>query len=121
MGYRSEVVFAIDKKVVPLFLAHIASSAPGQALCFKHSDYHTKDYCGGGHWLFRWDYVKWYDYYEDVRAIESFVNEKLQELPESFGAGDEHYRIIVVGEEQNDIQDRGWAFDQIHVSRSINY
>ena len=121
MGYRSEVVFAIDKKVVPLFLAHIASSAPGQALCFKHSDYHTKDYCGEGHWLFRWDYVKWYDSYEDVNAIESFVNERLQELPVSFGEAEEYYRIVVVGEELDDIQARGWAFDQIRVNRSINY
>ena len=121
MGYRSKVVFAIDKSVVPLFIAHIASNTAAQTLCFKHSDKHTKDYLGEGHWLFRWDYIKWYDSYPEIRAIMSFVGEKLQELPESFAEAEEYYRLVVLGEHVEDIKDEGWGFDSICISRGIDY
>ncbi len=121
MGYRSEVVFAIDKKVVPLFIAHIASNTAAQTLCFKHSDHHTKDYQGEGHWLFRWDHIKWYGSYPGIQAIMSFVGEKLQELPESFEEAEEYYRLVVLGEEVEDIKDEGWGFDSIFINRSVGY
>ena len=122
MGYRSEVVFAIEKDVVPLFIAHIASNKAAQSLCFKDADYHTKDYEGKGHWLFRWDHVKWYPSYPAVEAINSFVHEKLQDLPESWASDpEEYYRLVVIGEDTEDIQVHGWAFDHIFVTRSIQY
>tara|TARA_R100001079_G_C4429258_1_gene143395 strand:+ start:597 stop:962 length:366 start_codon:yes stop_codon:yes gene_type:complete len=121
MGYRSEVLFAIDKKVVPLFIAHIASNTAAQTLCFKYSDEHTKDYLGEGHWLFRWDHIKWYGSYPEIQAIMSFVGEKLQELPESFEQAEEYYRLVILGEEVEDIKDEGWGFDTICISRGIDY
>ena len=121
MGYRSEVLFAIDKKVVPLFVAHIASNTAAQTLCFKHVDEHTKDYLGEGHWLFRWDHIKWYDSYPEIQAIRSFIDDKLQELPESFGEGCNYYRLVILGEEIDDNKCEGWGFDNICISRGIDY
>ena len=122
MGYRSAVGFAIDKDVVPLFIAHIASNTATQALCFKHSDHHTKDYQGEGHWLFRWDHIKWYESYPEIQAIRSFIDEKIQELPESFdGEAEDYYRLIILGEEVDDNKEEGWAFDHIYIRRGIDY
>ena len=122
MGYRSEVVFAIDKDIVPLFIAHIASNTAAQTLCFKHSEHHTKDYQGEGHWLFRWDHIKWYESYPEIQAIRSFIDEKIQELPESFdGEAEDYYRLIILGEEVDDNKEEGWGFDHIYISRSIDY
>ena len=121
MGYRSEVVFAIEKEVVPLFIAHIGQDSATQNFCFKLSDYHTKDYCEKGHWLFTWESVKWYQSYPEIRAITSFIDEKLQNLPESFDDGNEYYKLVMVGEEIEDITQQGWAFDEIYVSRRINF
>ena len=121
MGYRSEVVFAIDKDIVPLFIAHIASNTAAQTLCFKHSDHHTKDYQGEGHWLFRWDHIKWYDSYPEIQAIRSFIDDKLQELPESFSEGGDYYRLVILGEEIDDNKCEGWGFDTICISRGIDY
>jgi len=122
MGYRSEVVFAIDKEVVPLFIAHIAQDSATQNFCFKQSDYHTKDYCEKGHWLFTWESVKWYQSYPEIRAITSFIDERLQNLPESsFDDGNEYYKLVIVGEETDDITQQGWAFDEVYVSRRVNY
>lgn len=121
MGYRSEVVFAIDKSVVPLFIAHIASNTATQTLCFKHSDRHTKDYQGEGHWFFQWDHIKWYESYPEIQAIRSFIDEKIQELPEGFdGQAEDYYRLVIVGEEIEDIKDEGWGFDAICINRSIH-
>jgi hypothetical protein len=106
MGYRSEVVFAIDKDVVPLFIAHIASNTATQALCFKHSDHH----------------IKWYESYPEIQAIRTFIDEKIQELPESFdGEAEDYYRLIILGEEVDDNKEEGWAFDHIHIRRGIDY
>ena len=121
MGYRSEVLFAIDKKVVPLFVAHIASNTAAQTLCFKYVDEHTKDYLGEGHWLFRWDHIKWYSSYPEIQAIRSFIDDKLQELPESFGEGCNYYRLVILGEEIDDNKCEGWGFDNICISRGIDY
>ena len=121
MGYRSEVLFAIDKKVVPLFIAHIASNTAAQTLCFKHSDEHTKDYLGEGHWLFRWDHIKWYESYPEIQAIRTFVDEKIQDLPEGYDQAEEYYRLVILGEEVDDNKQEGWGFDHIYISRSIDY
>ena len=123
MGYRSEVVFAIDKDIVPLFIAHIASNTAAQTLCFKHSDHHTKDYQGEGHWLFRWDHIKWYDTFEEVEAIQDFIQWCEDEQIEVDGKqvnADEYYRFVRIGEEMDDNETQGWGFD-IHIERSATY
>ena len=121
MGYRSEVVFANEKDIVPLFIAHIADKPAAQKFCFKENDYHTKDYNSQGHWLFMWNNVKWYDGYPEVMAIRSFIDEKLQNLPESWANDpEEYYRLVIIGEEIDDNQVEGWAFDHIHIQRNIS-
>ena len=121
MGYRSEVVFAIEKEVVPLFIAHIAENTAAQNFCFKETDYHTKDYMSNGHWLFRWDHVKWYDSYPEVQAITTFINERLQNLPDGWASDpEEYYRLVILGEDVDDNQVHGWAFDHIYIQRSIS-
>ena len=59
-----------------------------------------------------WDYVKWYDGYDEVGFIEEF----LESIP------DEDYRFIRLGEDSDDNEERGEYFDSdIYISRSISW
>ena len=58
------------------------------------------------------EYVKWYESYEDVGFIEEVLG----------SIDDEEYLITRVGEEQDDIQQTGGYWDSdVHVQRSITW
>jgi len=124
MGYRSEVILAIDAVLVPQFMATMARSPEARAMCFSHSDEVIKDYCEPGGLLFRWDHVKWYDTYEEVRAImdfigwaESLLNDDIDDPVD----GNELFRFVRIGESYDDIDVQGFGFDHICPTRSIEY
>ena len=124
MGYRSEVILAIGPEVMPQFMVTMAKSPEARRMCFAEADTMIKDYCDiEGAFLFRWDHIKWYDSYEEVAAIQDFIEWCQSEQVEVDGkevSADEYYRFVRIGEEMDDNESHGWGFD-IHIERNITY
>ena len=73
--------------------------------------------------LFRWDHIKWYNTFEEVAAIQDFIEWCQCEQVEVDGKevnADEYYRFVRIGEEMDDNEVEGWGFD-IHIERSATY
>ncbi len=124
MGYRSEVILAVGPEVMPQFMVTMAKSPEARQMCFGDHTEMIKDYEGiKGSFLFRWDHVKWYDSFEEVQAIQEFLewceSEDIEVEGEIQHAAD-YYRFVRIGEEYDDIDTAGWGFD-IHPVRSIEY
>ena len=116
MGYRSEVILVVGSEAMPLFLTALAREPKARELCFVHRDQYVKDYEEEGSMLFNWSWLKWYDTYAEIQAIEEFM-----------GLCDdenmcEHYRFVRVGEDTADIEERGQFMDhQVCISRAIDW
>ena len=134
MGYRSQVVFAVDKMLMGKFLAHVSQCQSAKALCFAEADDKVENYKGDGNFLFRWDSVKWYDGYKEVDCINDFMNEADKMMLDTIRVsspaggpdherkvyGEECYRFIRVGEDSDDIVERGEGFE-IYTQTTISY
>ena len=135
MGYRSEVVLVVGKEVMPQFMVTMAKSPDARALCFGEAK-RQEDYEEKGNMLFSWFDIKWYDSYEGVRAIEDFldwcdsehvpVSEEqakadMSPTPITHVDGDQCYRFVRVGEELEDMEERGSGFWDVGVRRSIEF
>jgi len=124
MGYRSEVILAVGPEVMPQFMVTMAKSPEARKMCFAEADTMIKDYCDiEGAFLFRWDHIKWYDSFEEVQAIQDFIEwcEDAQiEVDGKEVNADEYYRFVRIGEEMDDNEAQGWGFD-IHIERSATY
>ena len=135
MGYRSEVVLVVGKEVMPQFMVTMAKSPEARALCFDEAD-RQNDYEEKGNMLFAWDCIKWYDSYEEIRAIEDFLDwcdsedvpvsdeQKAQDkspTPVTHVDGCECYKFVRIGEELEDIEERGSGFWDVGVRRSIEF
>ena len=126
MGYRSEVVLVVGKEVMPQFMVTMAKSPEARALCFAEATRH-ENYEEKGNMLFAWDGIKWYDSFEEIRAIEDFLDWCDSEDVPSQDAkgervdGDECYRFVRIGEEVEDIEERGSGFWDVGVRRSIEF
>ena len=114
MGYRSQVVLAVGKEVVAQFLVSMSKSPEARAMCFSHADRMIKDYDGDGAMCFYWSQIKWYDNYECVQAITDFMDWCDEE-------NDEDYRFIRTGEDNDDNVVRGYGYDDIYISRNIEF
>ncbi len=124
MGYRSEVVLVVGREVMPQFMATMCSSQQARAMCFDEAE-RVKDYDGEeGAILFRWDSIKWYDSFEEVEAIEDFLDwcecEELELGDESRSAMD-FFRFIRIGEDTDDVVERGHGFWSVGVRRAISW
>ena len=127
MGYRSEVVLAVHKQVMGKFLQLIGTNDEMKALCFSHSDEARENYNGDGNFLFRWSSIKWYEGYAGVDAVNEFMewcheNEiEDKNFPEDRQpSGDEFFRFVRVGEDQDDIVQDGYCEDfSIYTQTSI--
>ena len=124
MGYRSEVILAVGPEVMPQFMVTMAKSPEARKMCFAEADTMIKDYCDiEGAFLFRWDHIKWYDSFEEVEAIQDFIQRCAYEQIEVDGKqvnADEYYRFVRIGEEMDDNEVHGWGFD-IHIERTATY
>ena len=135
MGYRSEVVLVVGKEVMPQFMVTMAKSPDARALCFGEAR-RQEDYEEKGNMLFSWFDIKWYDSYEGVRAIEDFLDwcdsehvpvseeQKAQDkspTPVTHVDGDECYRFVRIGEEVEDMEERGSGFWDVGIRRSIEF
>ena len=115
MGYRSEVVLVVGKEVMPQFMVTMAKSPEARALCFAEATRH-EDYEEKGNMLFAWDCIKWYDSYEEIRAIEDFLDWCDSDIDAA-----ECFRFVRIGEEVEDIEERGSGFWDVGVRRSIEF
>ena len=124
MGYRSEVILAVGPEVMPQFMVTMAKSPEARKLCWSDHDDMIKDYCNiKGAFLFRWTHIKWYDSFEEVSAIQEFIEWCQSEQIEVEGKqvnADEYYRFVRIGEDTDDNETEGWGFD-IHIERSATY
>ena len=127
MGYRSQVVLAISKELIPFLMLATSKNKEAEALVFRSADKFDRDYGGDKSWLFHWDNIKWYESYPDVDAIEQFVTEaESDEYKITDDDGNEVYssdlvRFVRVGEDNDDITVRGNGFWDIHPVTSINW
>ena len=124
MGYRSEVILAVGPEVMPQFMVTMAKSPEARKLCWSEHSEMIKDYCDTkGAFLFRWDHIKWYDSFEEIQAIQDFIDWCETETVEVDGKemdASEFYRFVRIGEEMDDNDVQGWGFD-IHIERSATY
>lgn len=109
MGYRSEVTLALKPAAVALFSTlrtrNGFASLLDEADVGEHND---------GTESYSWSSIKWYDSYEEISAIN-----RLMDRMDENGMEDE-YRFVRVGEDDSDIDTRGYGFE-IYVSRSIEW
>ena len=124
MGYRSEVVLYVGPEVMPQFMVTMAKCQAARELCFAENDHMIKDYNGEkGSFLFKWGWLKWYDSYEEIAAIQDFIHWCECETIEVEGKdvdASEYYRFVRIGEEMDDNEVQGWGFD-IHIEREATY
>ena len=128
MGYRSEVILALDAKLVPALMTAFAKCEQTQKMCTQDTDNLETDYDGEGNWLMRWDHIKWYDSYPEVAMIEKFIEGLECEDLSEFGVKDddnaadysELFKFVRIGEDMDDNETRGYGFENIYISRHIS-
>ena len=76
MGYRSQVVLAISKELIPFLLLAISKNKEAEELVFKYGNLDRK-YENDKSWLLVWDSIKWYEGYPDIDAIEKFIDQQI--------------------------------------------
>ena len=118
MGYRSEVVLAVNKEILPEFLAHLATNDAAKRLVFSDHCELDQDYQGEGHLLVAWTGIKWYEGYPEIDTFENFMNE-CGEMVDNKDK-EEMFKFVRIGEDYADIEERGYGFD-IWVNRTIDY
>ena len=123
MGYRSQVVLAVSKELMPHFLSVMAKCPKARELVFAHNDELDQDYQDEGHFFVRWDSVKWYENYPDVTAIQTFVDAADCddfELSDGDGGSSENFRFVRIGEDSSDVDCNGYGFEHIYPYTSIS-
>ena len=133
MGYRSEVVLAVDSNVAPAFMA-LTAKHPGVLQLCNEADTFESGYESEGDWFMHWSHIKWYESYEDIAIIKRFVdaleNEDLSEYGIEEHPTDEKdrpmdwaecFRFIRLGEDLDDVQTAGCGFWNIGIHREISF
>ena len=134
MGYRSDVILAVDKKLMGKFMAHVSQEGGAKNLCFAEADEVVENYQESGNFLFRWESIKWYEGYPEIDCLKEFMDEcdgmEIESItvPSPAGGpdhtrtvmGDEYYRFVRVGEDTDDIVQRGDGFE-IYTRTEIDY
>ena len=114
MGYRSEVALAVTAEALTYLMAKLAGNEEARKFIFECHDLLDTDFDEDGGLKVYWDCVKWYSGYEEVQAIEAFMNDMDSRTSEYNGGDmDEHYRFCRIGEDRDDNEERGYleAFD----------
>ena len=129
MGYRSEVVLAVSKKMVPHFLTVLAQHESVRRL-IQDCDTFNEDYLGEGGMLMHWDHIKWYESYDEIDAITRFIDDCESEdvvgwtIEDSEEEGEtwNHVRFVRIGEERDDVDVKGhFAWENIDLMRSVSF
>ena len=105
MGYRSDVYLRIAEPLVEVVDA-------ARKLDDKLDEMLRQASCDGSKTDFNWGWVKWYDSYPEVQAVESLLS-MLQE---------DDYGFIRIGEEDGDIDRQGCPSDyDMYVQTSVDW
>ena len=122
MGYRSEVVIAISKDLMPHFLTVFAKEPDCRPMVFKDHDYMNEDYDGKETFIVSWSDVKWYEGYPEVDAINKFVDRCDGDEIEGLENPWDHFRFLRLGEDSNDMIEKGYLHGcDICFHRSISF
>ena len=136
MGYRSEVVLALDARVVPALMTMFAKCEKTQKFCTQWVDDLNTDYDGEGNWMMRWESIKWYESYPEIAMLTSFIEALNCDDLSEFGMkengaalSDKDYpetldcffSFVRIGEDNDDVEVMGHCFESIGISRSIHY
>jgi hypothetical protein len=121
----------VGPEVVPQFMVTMAKCSEARALCFADADQTVKDYGEiKGSFLFKWDWLKWYDSYPCIEALTDFMDwcdsEEISadnpDDPEKKAHASEFFKFIRMGEDTDDNEERGDAFwGDICINRSIEF
>jgi len=123
MGYRSEVVLAVGKELMPHFLNVLAKEPDARAFVFKDNDCLREDYNGEGTLLVSWSDVKWYkETYAPITAIQHFIDMCDSDGIEGLEEPWEHFRFVRLGEDSDDIEEKGYLNSwDIYITRNISF
>ena len=121
MGYRSEVVLVVDKRVEGMLIHAFTSCPAAHELCHESADTRADR---DDAILFQWSGIKWYDSYPEVAALEALMD-RLDDADNIVIDGEEidpcdMYRFVRTGEDSSDIECRGYGFENIYPYTSIN-
>jgi hypothetical protein len=120
MGYRSEVALAVSAKALPHLMAKLATCEKALNMVFNDACHLDTDYRGEGALMVKWDYLKWYDSYEEIKCIESFMDTMDNLTSDIDGDCDEEYRFCRIGENMDDIEERGYL-ESFNIHRAITF
>lgn len=126
MGYRSQVVLAISKELIPFLLLAISKNKEAEELVFKYGNLDRK-YENDKSWLLVWEDIKWYEGYSDIDAIEKFLDDaesgewKITDDDGNEVHSEELFRFARVGEEHGDVDIRGSGYWDITPVTYIQY
>ena len=127
MGYRSQVVLAISKELIPFLMLATSKNKEAEALVFKDADTFDRNYENAKSWPLMWDGIKWYESYPDIGAIERFISEaecdeyKITDDDGKEVSSSELIRFVRVGEESGDVEIRGSGYWDITPVTYIQY
>jgi len=108
MGYRSEVVIAISKDLMPHFLTVFAKEPDCRPMVFKDHDYMNEDYDGKGTFIVSWSDIKWYEGYPEIDALNHFIDKCDGDEIEGIDDIYEHFRFLRLGEDVEDMVEKGY-------------
>ena len=133
MGYRSEVVLAVDSNVAPAFMALTAKHPEVLQLC-NDADTFQSGYENEGDWFMHWSHVKWYESFTEISIVKEFINALEMEDLSEYGMPDhpvdergknmdwaECFRFVRIGENYDDVEVAGCGFWNIGVERGISF
>ena len=122
MGYRSQVVIAISKDLMPHFLTVFAKEPGCRPMVFKDHDYMNEDYDGKETFIVSWSGIKWYEGYPEVDALNHFIDKCDGDDIEGLEDPWEHFRFLRLGEDSNDMVEKGYMHaSDICFHRSISF
>ena len=112
MGYRSEVVLAVNSDAYAVLTTVLARGGEFFNL-FKEATTEPNDHQEDSI-VYSWESIKWYPSYPDVAAVETFMSRLEEEGME------ESFRFVRVGEDNDDTEQRGNGFP-IYIKSSIEF
>ena len=135
MGYCSDVVLAIAPEAASAFMALCAKYPKVLELCHEADEFKS-GYEQEGDYFMYWADIKWSDSDDEMAAINTFVEMLDADDMSEYGEADaprgehivigttqwhEYFKFIRIGEDDADVTNLGWGFDNIGYTRNINF
>ena len=99
MGYRSQIIFVVEKPLVSSLLTLFATNPTVREMLTCDNPIKQSD---KGDMLFQIDWIKWYDDFPEVQALENWMSDQ--------DTGHEYnYSFNRLGEEFGDHDSRGFS------------